>query len=502
MAGYLPDSATAESVIDGWYRTGDVGYLESEGWVHLTDRLKEMIKVNGFQVAPAEIEAVLLGHPGVLDCAVFGIADEWSGEVPVAAVHLDPAASVGEEELKQLVADTLATYKQLRHVIVVDAVPRLPSGKASAPVTPRAVGACAARCAGGGVMDVRLSPEQHALRDAAAQVVDRLGPGTVAGLDDTERSGRLADAVAASGWLELRQRGEDDGPLASGVEVAIVAEELGRGLADVPFLGPVMASDLCRRAGAEPADAPGTVLLDRTLSWPACSLNGETPAGVSVDAAPGQAALALLGDGTGAGWRLGRVPLLAGGSQLDLTRRSSAADDGAALVVLETPEALGEDHLAAWTALGLALTCADLVGVMRGAFELARSYASSRRQYEAPIGSFQALQHLLVDAYVAVEGSRSVALHAAWAVDALAAPDALAAAAAAKAYCARAALCVCETSVQVHGGIGNTWDCLAHVFLRRALLSIELFGGAETNVGRVLAHHGIRTPVGSSHGLR
>jgi len=107
-----------------------VGYLEPEGWVHLTDRLKEMIKVNGFQVAPAEIEAVLLGHPGVLDCAVFGIADERAGEVPVAAVHLDPAAWVSEEELQRLVADTLATYKQLRHVIVVDAVPRLPSGKA------------------------------------------------------------------------------------------------------------------------------------------------------------------------------------------------------------------------------------------------------------------------------------------------------------------------------------------------------------------------------------
>ncbi len=130
MVGYLPDIATAAALVDGWYRTGDVGYLESEGWVHLTDRLKEMIKVNAFQVAPAEIEAVLLAHPGVLDCAVFGIADERAGEVPVAAVVLDPAVSVSEEELQQLVADTLATYKRLRHVIVVDAVPRLPSGKA------------------------------------------------------------------------------------------------------------------------------------------------------------------------------------------------------------------------------------------------------------------------------------------------------------------------------------------------------------------------------------
>ena len=90
MAGYLPDEANADAFVDGWYRTGDVGWLEPEGWVHLTDRSKEMIKVKGFQVAPAEIEAVLHGHPAVLDCAVFGVADEEAGEVPVAAVQLDP----------------------------------------------------------------------------------------------------------------------------------------------------------------------------------------------------------------------------------------------------------------------------------------------------------------------------------------------------------------------------------------------------------------------------
>ena len=130
MAGYLPDEATAASIVDGgWYRTGDVGWLEPEGWVHLTDRAKEMIKVNGFQVAPAEIETVLHGHPAVLDCAVFGVPDERAGEVPVAAVQLDPERAVGADELQQLVADSLATYKHLRRVVVVDEVPRLPSGK-------------------------------------------------------------------------------------------------------------------------------------------------------------------------------------------------------------------------------------------------------------------------------------------------------------------------------------------------------------------------------------
>jgi acyl-CoA synthetase (AMP-forming)/AMP-acid ligase II len=129
MAGYLPDAATADAFDDGWYRTGDVGWLEPEGWVHLTGRRKEMIKVSGFQVAPAEIEAVLHGHPDVADCAVFGVADEHAGEVPVAAVQLVPGAGATAEDLQRLVADALAGYKRLHHVVLVDAVPRTPSGK-------------------------------------------------------------------------------------------------------------------------------------------------------------------------------------------------------------------------------------------------------------------------------------------------------------------------------------------------------------------------------------
>jgi acyl-CoA synthetase (AMP-forming)/AMP-acid ligase II len=129
MAGYLPDDATAEAFAGGWYRTGDVGWLEPEGWVHLTDRSKEMIKVNGFQVAPAEVESVLLRHPAVLDCAVFGVADERAGEVPAAAVALDPGQPLAEGELEGLIAESLATYKHLHYLVVVDEIPRLPSGK-------------------------------------------------------------------------------------------------------------------------------------------------------------------------------------------------------------------------------------------------------------------------------------------------------------------------------------------------------------------------------------
>lgn len=245
-------------------------------------------------------------------------------------------------------------------------------------------------------MDTRFTPEQVALRESAVQLLDRLAPKTVADLDDAERAAKLDAAVEAAGWRELRTAIDDGGPWASGVEAAIIAEEMGRSAADTPFIEPTIAAET-ERLGGSPAHA-----------------------------------------------------------------------------------------------LGLALTSADLVGAMRGAIELATEYAKAREQYGVPIGSFQAVQHLLADAFVAMEGSRSVMLHAAWAVDALPAADALDAAALAKAYCSRAARNVCEAAIQVHGGIGNTWECFAHIYLRRALNAIDLFGGVGPNLARVLEHRGLR----------
>lgn len=127
MAGYLPAEATGEAIRDGWYRTGDVGWLDTGGWLRITDRLKEMVKVRGFQVAPAEIEAVLHGHPAVKDCAVFGIPDGTNGEAIVAAVAT--SAPVDASQLTALVDEKLASYKHLSRVVFVPEIPRLPSGK-------------------------------------------------------------------------------------------------------------------------------------------------------------------------------------------------------------------------------------------------------------------------------------------------------------------------------------------------------------------------------------
>lgn len=129
MAGYLPVEANDDAFVDGWYRTGDMGWIEPDGWIHITDRFKEMIKVRGFQVAPAEIEAVLLAQPGVADCAVFGVDDADLGEAVVAAVQVRAGQTVMVPELEQAVRSSLASYKQLRHVVFVDEIPRLPSGK-------------------------------------------------------------------------------------------------------------------------------------------------------------------------------------------------------------------------------------------------------------------------------------------------------------------------------------------------------------------------------------
>ncbi|MEU1162797.1 hypothetical protein ABZ372_19730, partial [Streptomyces sp. NPDC005921] len=116
-----------DALHDGWYRTGDVGSVDADGWVYLTDRSKEMIKVRAFQVAPAEVEAVLHGHPAVADCAVFGVPDGADGEAVVAAVRR--AAPVEAAELVDLVGSRLASYKRPRRVEFVTEIPRLPSGK-------------------------------------------------------------------------------------------------------------------------------------------------------------------------------------------------------------------------------------------------------------------------------------------------------------------------------------------------------------------------------------
>jgi Acyl-CoA dehydrogenase, C-terminal domain len=299
-------------------------------------------------------------------------------------------------------------------------------------------------------MDVRLTAEQQQLRDAAAKLSDDLGPGSVQDLADDGRISKLDRQIQQTSWRSLRSDG------ASGVEVAVVAEEFGRGLVDAPFLGPVLADDLARQVGD---DGSGSTI----------AVNGHV-----IDARGYRRALTL--DGT----TVSAVDVGAARDAVDLTR--VAADiNGTATAVGDLDSGAAQR----WLALALATTSADLVGTARGAHTLACDYAKIREQYGKSIGSYQAIAHLLAESLALIEGSVSILRHAAWAVDELDPSEAIRAGRFAKVYCARAARTVCETAIQVHGGIGNTWECLAHVYLRRALTSTQLWPVKleEINVG-------------------
>ena len=129
MLGYLNNpEATARTVdAEGWLHTGDIAAFDADGLLFIKDRLKELIKVKGFQVAPAEVEAVLQTHPGVLDAAVIGVPDDEAGEVPMAFVV--PKGEVTAEEIAVFLRGQLATYKQPREIRFIDAVPKSASGK-------------------------------------------------------------------------------------------------------------------------------------------------------------------------------------------------------------------------------------------------------------------------------------------------------------------------------------------------------------------------------------
>ncbi len=131
MSGYLANAgATAATVdADGWLHTGDIARFDDGGQLRIVDRLKELIKVKGFQVPPAELEAILRAHPAVADAAVIPIPDERAGEVPKAFVVRAGGSAVSAEQLVAHVADRVAPHKRIREVAFVEAIPTSPAGK-------------------------------------------------------------------------------------------------------------------------------------------------------------------------------------------------------------------------------------------------------------------------------------------------------------------------------------------------------------------------------------
>lgn len=278
----------------------------------------------------------------------------------------------------------------------------------------------------------------------------------------------------------------------SGVETAIVVEQMARTLAAVPVVGQgVLVPELLEAAGAHETLEPIVCGELRVAPAFAEDLTGFASAGrkgIGFDTA-GASHTLLIACSEG-NRQLLAVPLrgeaLAG---LDLTcqLRSLPADadvsDGRQVV----GRPISEDRWQRVEALAMMAVAADLVGVMQGALDDAVRYAGDRVQFGVPIGSFQAMQHLLADALIRVEGARSCVWHAAWAIDHLTANEALLAARTAKAYASAAGRDVVETTVQVFGGIAITWGHVSHIRLRRTLLRRRMFGDESLQYDAIAA---------------
>jgi alkylation response protein AidB-like acyl-CoA dehydrogenase len=333
-------------------------------------------------------------------------------------------------------------------------------------------------------MDVSLTAEQQELIAAVAALADRFAvtSGSQVGLPPAGSVTSPGMAIDAAAWarlvdmdlLGLRVPEAAGGAGAATFEVALVAEQLARRLVPVPYLGTVLALDLLTALGSAEVPAlltgarAGGVVLDEHLFGPAAS-------GVVWDACDGAYAVGVEQNRVVAVGLGDRMPAI------DLTRGVFSAAERNEIGVLDGAV------LTRWRAGALALCCADLVGTLTGAIDAALGHVRVREQFGRPVGSFQALQHLLADQQVVVEAARSVTWHAAWATDALPADEALRAAIVAKAYCSSIAREVAEAALQAAGGIGMTWEAVPHLYLRRALLDRRVFGDEERQFSAVAA---------------
>jgi alkylation response protein AidB-like acyl-CoA dehydrogenase len=360
-------------------------------------------------------------------------------------------------------------------------------------------------------VDFELSDDQVALRDAAAALLDdRCSLERVRAVADSDGhvDEELWADMAAQGWPAV-ERSVDDGGLGLGlVDVAVLCEQLGRHLAPVPFLGTVLALGSLAALDEQRADDRAGSARPQADPWPDAAVwAGRLAAGEAVGAvAWSQAATVRAQTGPDGGWRLsGRADPVVYGPRADVivvvaqtpsgqgvfaftSGRDGDVRQEAAMDRTRSVGWLTLDDRPAWALGGaeqaevlidraVAGVSAEMLGAAERVLEMTVQYAKDRVQFGRPIGSFQAVKHRCADMLVDVEGMRSASYYAAWAVGASDA-DARAAASASKVWCSDAARRVMSSGLQVHGGIGFTWEHDLHLFLKRSQLDQVSFGDA------------------------
>jgi len=367
-------------------------------------------------------------------------------------------------------------------------------------------------------VDFELSVDQVALRDAASDLLERSC--TTARVREVAGTGRHVDtdlwaAMSEQGWPAVERSVEDGGLGLGMVEVAVLCEQLGRHLAPVPFAGTVLAHGALASAlstGALDGDADTGLGAAGAGEWARRLSAGEGTGAVAWSRRPDAVRARRDGQGT---WRLtGRSDPVVGGPDANVVVVFAETDGAPALYALAlAPDddarpaaepAMDNTRSLGWLTLddrpalrlgddraaevvldrAVAALCAEMLGAADIVLAMTVQYAKDRVQFGRPIGGFQAVKHRCADMLVDVEGMRSAAYYAAWAVGA-SDPEASAASSAAKVWCSDAARRVMASGLQVHGGIGFTWEHDLHLFLKRSQLDQVSFGDAVHHRERI-----------------
>lgn len=338
-----------------------------------------------------------------------------------------------------------------------------------------------------------LSDEQVLLRETVTRLGDRFGA------DPQRIEEQVADASAADLVFELGLPGmrlpvDEDDSGATVADVSVVAEAAARAPAVFPLLGPMLALELMRLASApsEPTAkaASGELRVTIALTPRLDDLAHDGDEAVAWDAGAATHAVGLSASGGLALFEVSDRRV----ESADPTRPIFAVESGDAQALTSGP--IRPETEAAWKAFACTLLSADLLGSMEGALERALEYARERHQFGRPIGSFQAVKHLLADAFVSTFATRSAGAHAADCVDSLAPSEALFAARTAKAFAAKAARSAIETGMQVHGAMGSTWESPFHLYLRRALVNDAVLGALGRQLDAIAAGRLGERPLG------